>query len=64
MWWLLKILRSNVSYVLDIVFFFFFRCIMLFNYQTPLHFIGEEIDMCGIRGWKIKSHVTERNLSK
>lgn len=61
MLWLLKILRDNVSYVLDIVFF---RCIMLFNYQIPLHFIGEEIDICGILGWKIKSHVTERNLSQ
>lgn len=33
---------------------------MLFNDQTPLHFIDEEIDICGILCWKIKSNVTER----
>lgn len=37
---------------------------MLFNDQTPLHFIDEEMNICGILGWKIKSNVTERNLSQ
>lgn len=37
---------------------------MLFNYQTPFHFIDDETDICGILGWKMISHVTERNLSQ